>query len=71
MNEITKETQLAIVDNKIQLYVNSRYDAEVDAKVADITDDENLKKSAQERVKKIIKALDALEKIKAELQKAV
>lgn len=55
-----------IITNKLQLWRNTLYDAQLDAKIGETLDDAEMKKQAIERMKKSQKAIDLLE---AELNK--
>lgn len=59
-----------LLKQKVALWRNTKYDAQVDVQVADAIGDEELKKQATERIKSAIKAIDALGKLLGELEKA-
>lgn len=65
--KVSVEAKLLVLNNKLAIYKNSFYDAEIDYSVGTVTDDDKLKENAQERMKTYLKAIEALEKMLAEV----
>lgn len=61
-DELSTEIKLTILQQKRDQYLHSRYDAEIECRIANLIDDENLKKAQIERLKRIQKALDLINK---------
>ena len=62
MEDVSIEVKRAILTQKLQVYKNSSYDALIDAKVAKMLEDENPEKQATERLAKMTKAIDFIER---------
>ena len=58
MEDVSVDVKRAILEQKLQLYKNSCYDALVDVKVAKMLEDTNTEKQAAERLIKMTKAID-------------
>ena len=61
MEDISVDVKRAILEQKLQIYKNSCYDALIDAKVAKMLEDDNSEKQAAERLTKMTKAVDLIE----------
>ena len=60
---LPRVVKLKLLQDKIQLWRNTLYDAELDAKVAVALEDERNKEHAEQRMKAALKALDVLGEI--------
>lgn len=60
--EITTETQLVIIDQKLALYRNTLYDAQLDGRIAQHLDNAQSIAAATNRMKEIHKTIDWLVK---------
>ena len=67
VTEITLETKRQIVQQRLQVWQNTVYEAHLDARVAKITEDEQLLQAAQARAKKALQAVTLLKQILEEL----
>lgn len=56
-----------LIAQKIQMFLNTIYDAELDGKVAQMLGDERKQEGAEKRMKDALKAIDLLEKILSEI----
>jgi len=61
MEDVSIDVKRAILEQKLQIYKNSSYDALIDAKVAKMLEDKNTEKQATERLAKMTKAIDFIE----------
>lgn len=52
--------QRQIIERKIEMYENTLYDAELDARIAATLEDENMANSAKQNMKRATKAIDFL-----------
>lgn len=59
-DELSPEIKLLILQQKRDQYLHTRYDAEIECKIANLIDDDNLKKAQVDRMKRIQKALDLI-----------
>lgn len=66
--KISLEAQRALIENKIQQWINSRYDAELDARVAAALDNKEMLKQAEQRMKNALKAVDLLKEMLEEIE---
>lgn len=62
-----KQQKITILEAKLIQLKGSLYDAEIDVRIATKIEDEQLKESAIDRMKKMEKAIDELEKIVVEI----
>lgn len=60
--------QRQIIERKIEMYENTLYDAELEAKIADVLEDEQAKENAKRNMKRVMKAIDFLKVQLAELR---
>jgi len=58
MEDVSVDVKRAILEQKLQIYKNSCYDALIDARVAKMLEDTNTEKQAAERLIKMTKAID-------------
>lgn len=68
MEEVSKEVRLDLINQKLAIWNNTLYDAGEDAKVANIIENDNLKRAAEKRVREALKALEYFQGRKAELE---
>lgn len=61
-NELSPEIKRLILEQKRTQYLHTRYDAEIECKIADLIEDKGLKDQGVERLKRIQKALDLISK---------
>jgi len=66
---ITLIRKMQVLSMKIEVLENTIYDAELDAKVASILDDDAMATGAKSNMKRALKALDSLQKLYSELAK--
>lgn len=66
--KISLEAQRMLIENKIQQWINSRYDAELDARVAAALDNKEMLKQAERRMKNALKAVDLLKEMLEEIE---
>jgi hypothetical protein len=69
MDEINNTDKVALIDQKIILYRRTHYDATLDAQIGKDLGDQQQVSRAKERMKAALKAVDILEKMRAELVK--
>ena len=62
MSDIPMEVQAQIIQQKIQMWRNTEYDAQLDAEIAQVLDDAQMKAAAVQRMKNAKKAVAELEK---------
>ena len=62
MEDVSIDVKRQILTQKLQMYKNSCYDALIDTKVAKMLEDEISEKQATERLAKMTKAVDFIEK---------
>lgn len=67
MTEITFQAQMQVVGQKLALWQNTLYSAELDARVAKAIDDDQMLAQAKTQMKRSLQVIDQLEKIRAEL----
>ena len=67
-NEASNIDKKQMLEQKLQLWKNTIYDAEVDARVAQAIGDDQLLETAKRRLGQAIKATDVVGKILAELE---
>lgn len=62
MSDVPVEVQVQIIQQKIQIWRNTEYDAQLDAEVAQVLDDAQMKAAAVQRMKNAKKAVAELER---------
>ena len=62
MEEVSKEVRLELTNRKLEIWNNTLYDAGLDDRIARVTKNTAGEKSAQERMKSALQAIDLLEK---------
>ena len=67
MDGITLEVKKQLVQQRLQMWQNTVYEAHLDAKVAKVTEDEQLLKASQDRAKKALQAVTLMKQILEEL----
>ena len=67
MDKVSKNVKLEIINQKLQVFNNSLYDASLDERIARLTNNQEADKGIQKRMKDLIMAIDELEKVKGEL----
>ena len=67
MDEITLEVKKQLVQQRLQMWQNTVYEAHLDAKVAKVTEDEQLLKASQDRAKKALQAVTLMKQVLEEL----
>jgi len=67
--EITNDVKRVIVEQKLTLYKNTLYDAELDAKIALLLNDKE--DATKARIKQVLKAIELLETELAELKASI
>lgn len=60
-DELAPEIKLEILQQKRSQYLQARYDAVIESKIADLLEDAELKKTQVERLKRIQKAIELIE----------
>ena len=60
MNDVPVEIQAQIIQQKIQIWLNTEYDAQLDAEIAQVLDDAQMKAAAVQRMKNAKKAVAEL-----------
>lgn len=63
MNDIPQAIKRQITGQKLQVWRNTLYDCELDARVAEALDDQQAKVQASNRMKNALKAIDVLDEI--------
>lgn len=69
--KITIETQLVIIDQKLALYRNSLYDAQLDGRIAQHLDNAQQIAAATNRMKEIHKTIDWLVEERKKIESGV
>ena len=69
--DLTPEARITVVQSKIAQYEQSAYGAELDARIAERLDDDRLRQSAMQSLRRIEQALDVLREELCRLQEQV
>ena len=65
--EPTHEAQKSLVQNKLLVWQNTLYDAQLDAQVAKLTEDNAMLEAAQRRIKQAIQAVELMKELQEKL----
>lgn len=68
MSDVPVEIQIQIIQQKIQIWLNTEYDAQLDAEIAQVLDDDQMKATAVLRMKNAKKAVTSLKRKLSELE---
>lgn len=61
LESLSTEGKLAVLKQKRTIYLQSRYDAEIEYKIADRLKDDQAKKAQMERLKRLEQALELID----------
>lgn len=68
---ITPEVRLSLIEQKLRLWRNTAFDAELDVKVAKVIDDLPAQQAAAKRLKDCLKVVAELEEILEEARECI
>lgn len=66
-NNLPVEVQRTLIQQKLTMWRNTVYDAQLDAKIAKALEDERGEQQARQRIKSALKAVELLEQMMNEL----
>jgi len=61
--EISADVKSSLLKRKLQLWYNTLYDAQIDARIAETLEDQQMKDQAAARMKQAHKAIDLLKNL--------